>query len=161
MWLLGGVMTPRLHLRHRDEVVGIALAGPLTNMALGGAVLLAGMSTSGLTGAALGWIGSVNLVIAVANLVPATPFDGGEVLAERLRRRGHSDAAAARKTADYGMVFGVALIGFGVLEAMTGIMANGLMNIVFGLVARDVARAELHRLDRANQPPNRPSYRTV
>jgi Zn-dependent protease len=59
----------------------ISIAGPLTNLALGIPFLALGLwLETGLLAIALYWIGSVNILLAVFNLLPIAPLDGSKVL---------------------------------------------------------------------------------
>lgn len=59
----------------------ISLAGPMTNLGLGVVFLSLGLLLqSGLLAIALYWIGSVNTLLAVFNLLPIPPLDGSKVL---------------------------------------------------------------------------------
>ena len=59
----------------------ISIAGPLTNIGLGIPFLALGLwLETGLLAIALYWIGSVNILLAVFNLLPIAPLDGSKVL---------------------------------------------------------------------------------
>ena len=59
----------------------ISIAGPLTNLGLGLMFLGLGLwMETGLLAIALYWIGSVNTLLAVFNLLPIPPLDGSKVL---------------------------------------------------------------------------------
>lgn len=59
----------------------IAVVGPLTSLAVGGAaLLLVPVVPDGLTRMAVGGLAGANLVVGVLNLVPGLPLDGGRVL---------------------------------------------------------------------------------
>lgn len=90
----------------------IALAGPAVNLAI--AAMLYPMVAAGAGGFALDLL-TVNLVLALFNLIPAFPMDGGRVLRALLggwigRARATSFAAAVGRTL---------AVGFGVYSALS------------------------------------------
>jgi Zn-dependent protease len=59
----------------------ISIAGPLTNLSLGVLFLAVGLwMQNGLLAIGLYWIGSVNTLLAVFNMLPISPLDGSKVL---------------------------------------------------------------------------------
>lgn len=115
---IGGVS----RLEHMPEAPGqelqVALAGPAVNVALAGAAYAAflalGSGTVGhvsLTdGSFLGRLFAVNVSLAVFNLIPAFPMDGGRVFRALLALRMDRDRAtevAARTGQALALVFGL------------------------------------------------------
>lgn len=95
-----------------DEIA-IAAAGPAVSFALGGLGLLLGAVTGSWLLQTLGWI---NLVIAVFNLIPALPLDGGRIFRAVLaRRQGFQRATIVAATVGKG--FAVALVAFAVFTS--------------------------------------------
>lgn len=91
--------------------VGVALAGPATSLALAG---LCGCAAYALPKFLPFWarLIEINLVLALTNLLPAFPLDGGRVLCALLRRRAGL-ARAQRIASGTGIAMGLALMVLG------------------------------------------------
>ena len=121
--------TPRAELE-------IAIAGPIASALLAlGFSALAGVFAAGSADALMfAWLGRINLSVAVFNLLPGLPLDGGRVLRAWLWAR-HGDATrATRLAARVGQLLAYGLIGLGAAAALSG------GNAIGGSVAR------VHRL---------------
>lgn len=89
LWLFGGVA----HLEHLptewDTEFWIAIAGPITSVLIG-LVCYGGLQavprSLPVTSFLLGWLALTNVSLAVFNLLPAFPMDGGRVLRSLLAR---------------------------------------------------------------------------
>jgi len=85
LWLFGGVARLSGEAPSPGAEVRIAGVGPLVSLVLGlgfgaAAAIAAAAGVSGLALAALEWLGGVNIALAVFNVVPAAPLDGGRLL---------------------------------------------------------------------------------
>lgn len=93
----------------------VALAGPLVNLVLGGALLALAqplLATHRAAGVLVAAMASANLVVAAFNLVPGLPLDGGQLLASlvwRLTGRQHTGTVVA---AWVGRALAVGLLGW-------------------------------------------------
>jgi len=145
LWLFGGVSrlkgeaaTPRTELR-------VALAGPATSLGLAAsfwAITVAAGGGASLLAAVTGWLGWINAILAVFNLAPAFPLDGGRVLRALLWRH-HGDKARATASAGRaGEAFGYVLISLGLLEFLAGGGLGGLWLVFLGWFLLLAARAE-------------------
>ncbi|MCK8516349.1 site-2 protease family protein [Methylonatrum kenyense] len=82
LFILGGMAQMGRDAEQADDEFWIAIAGPAVSLAL--ALMFGGLSwlTSGWfepIPVALGWLGLINLIVAVFNLIPGFPLDGGRV----------------------------------------------------------------------------------
>jgi len=137
LWIFGGVAKlegdspdPRAEL----EIVG---AGPLTSLglaAVGGlaAVVLGAVGTSALLVSSLAWLAGINALLALFNMLPAFPLDGGRILRALLWRHWHDRIRATAVAARVGKVCGIGLIAVGALEFLAGGALGGIWLAVIG-----------------------------
>jgi Zn-dependent protease/CBS domain-containing protein len=115
LWLLGGVSRLQGEVSDPAAEVRVAGVGPLVSLLLGGAFLLLAwlVHVAGVRGvvvAALAWLGGINVLLAVFNVIPAAPLDGGRLLRAVLWRVTGDRFKAAVWSARSGQVFGWALV---------------------------------------------------
>ncbi len=147
LWLLGGVAQLHEHARDPDGELCIALAGPAASLVVGvvSGVVAGVMYTTGGPGllvGALAWLATVSVVLAVFNLLPGAPLDGGRVLTALLWRRSGDERAARQRSAQVGQVLGQVLIGFGILDVLVGAGIGGLWLVLLGWFLMSAARGE-------------------
>jgi Zn-dependent protease/predicted transcriptional regulator len=124
LFLFGGVSKMKMEAnRPRDEFL-IAVVGPLTSIALAGVFWLVVTLTSGLLSPlvlfALGYLGWLNLLLGIFNLLPGFPLDGGRVLRSILWRSSGSLVTATRGAARGGRIIASILIALGLVSVFTG-----------------------------------------
>jgi Zn-dependent protease len=124
LFLFGGVATLECEPPSPGAEVMIALAGPAMSALIGalafGVLMLLERWTGGPVAEAVGlitaYLALANGVLAVFNLVPAFPMDGGRVLRAAVWRARRSRAAATGAASIVGLVLAAALV-FGGLAA--------------------------------------------
>lgn len=147
LWLLGGIAQLRGDADTPGASLRIAVVGPAMSFALAVVFGLISLPFGGgndglLVAVTFGYLGLINLVLAVFNLIPAAPLDGGRILRAALWKwRGDRDQAAVW-SARAGRVFGFALIALGAVWLFVGAGADGLWWILIGLFIVTVAGAE-------------------
>lgn len=149
LFLFGGVAELAEEPKSATAEFWIALAGPAMSLSLSAVFwLLARLSGQILTAPAvtetLSYLAAVNLVIALFNLVPAFPLDGGRVLRAYLWHR-HGDILRATKAAARsGTIFAYGLMFLGVLVLFQGLLITGLWYIMIGFFVLGAARGAYH-----------------
>ena len=152
LWLFGGIAQFRGNFPSAGAEFRIAIAGPLVSLAIGVLALAVALLVP-LPGAVDGvvfWLGYINLVLLVFNMIPALPLDGGRVLRSALWARKHDFLAATRTASAIGQGFGQFLIALGVVSVLLGGSIGGLWLVFIGwflLAAAEGERAaaEAHR----------------
>jgi len=128
LFIFGGVAKLKSEPRDAASEFLIAAAGPVLSVTLGGA-LLALRSALGEVApepvdVGLWWLGMINVALALFNLVPGFPLDGGRILRAILWWRTGDFDRATIGAARTGKVFAGLLIGGGVLLTLfTGNMS--------------------------------------
>ncbi|HJX47418.1 MAG TPA: site-2 protease family protein [Gaiellaceae bacterium] len=117
LWLFGGIAQFKGMFPSAAAELKVALAGPLVSALLGGAFV--GVAVVGGLGSAVdgvvAWLGYINLILLVFNMLPALPLDGGRVLRALLWRTRKDFGWATRVAAGVGRGFGYLLIALGVV----------------------------------------------
>ena len=148
LFLFGGVA----ELADEPESAGsefwIAVAGPAMSFALAGGFGLLALATGaeGILGTLLAYLASINLILAVFNLLPAFPLDGGRVLRAWLWQRSGDMLEATRKASGAGTVLAAALMGYGVFSALAGGGIGGLWLVLIGFFVLSASRGTYQNL---------------
>lgn len=152
LWLFGGVA------RFRNEAPGagaefrIAAAGPamsflLGALFLGGAYGLDAIGVPGLYVVLLWWLGAINVFLAVFNLLPGAPLDGGRILASGLWKLRGDRLWAKVTAAKAGRFVGFGLIGLGLAEIALLGSFGGIWTAFIGWFLLGAARMEQAHYD--------------
>ena len=123
LFLFGGVS--RLEEEPEKPIVefAVSIVGPLTSLALAGicwGLLQLVGSRQGMPAGILTYLAVVNTVLAIFNLLPGYPLDGGRVLRAILWQRTGNLMRATNITATVGRFMGWGLIALGLLQAFAG-----------------------------------------
>jgi Zn-dependent protease/predicted transcriptional regulator len=147
LWLLGGVASLRGEPKTPAADFRIAVAGPLTSLALAAVfgLVAAGLGLLGAAGLPLGvltYLAVTNLMLGLFNLLPAAPLDGGRILRAALWRFRGNRQTAAVSAARAGRALGFLLIALGVLQLVTGAGIGGIWLALIGWFVVSAAAAE-------------------
>lgn len=148
LWIFGGVAALTSSARSPRAEFQIALAGPATNgflaVVFGGAAALSRQiglppATFILTGLAV-----LNAMLAITNLVPAAPLDGGRILTALIWRRTGRPEWARLVSARCGIVLSGAVLAFGLVEVFQLDRLSGIYTLGIGAFLGFAARADLN-----------------
>ena len=127
LWLFGGVSQLDGEPKNAGAEALIAVVGPLTSLAVALITfVLALLPFPALIGDLLAWLALVNVALALFNLVPAFPLDGGRLLGAFFWWRQGTRQRGVHSAVRIGRVFAYLMIAFGVFELFTGSVLNGI-----------------------------------
>jgi Zn-dependent protease len=146
LWLLGGVARLRSEASNPGMDFRIAAVGPGISLVLGAGFtatswVLSGAQAPELVTGVVGYLGVINIVLAVFNLIPAAPLDGGRILRSALWAWRGDRAQAQIWAARAGRVFGFLLVALGVFGVFAG-TGGGLWWVLIGLFIVTMASVE-------------------
>lgn len=147
LWLFGGVARLAGEAKTPRDEFRMAAAGPALSLVLSAvfaavAASLAGSGAVPLAAEVAAWLAAVNAVLAVFNLLPGAPLDGGRILRAYLWHRRGDPVRAAIGAARAGCVVAYLLIGLGLLEFVLGSVIGGVWLAFIGWFLLTAARAE-------------------
>ncbi len=141
LFMFGGVAEMKAEPTSAKAELLMALVGPLTSFVLGGLFYLITLVDGGPVPlfAVLEYLAFINIVLAIFNMVPAFPLDGGRVLRAALWAWKKDLVVATRWAAGVGQAFGVLLIALGVFSVFQGNLIGGIWWFLIGLFVRGAA----------------------
>jgi Zn-dependent protease len=151
LFIFGGVASMEEEPPSAKAEFSMAIAGPIASFLLG--FILYGMSVVGALGnwsppvlGVMSYLSSINFLLALFNLVPAFPLDGGRMLRAVLWSRKHNLRWATRIATQIGSGFGIALIIMGILFIISGGFINGMWWALIGMFLRNASKMSYQRL---------------
>lgn len=137
LWLFGGVARLETESKDPGAEMRMAAVGPFVSLALAAVFGTASWALAAATGdsiavGVLQWLALINGILAVFNLVPAAPLDGGRILRAFLWRRRGDRFTATITAARAGRAFGWLLVGVGLVELVAAGLAGGLWLALIG-----------------------------
>lgn len=144
LWVFGGVAKFTGMFPSAGAEFRIAVAGPAVTFVI--ALLAAALSAipflpESVYGV-IAWLGMINVVLLVFNMIPAFPLDGGRVLRSLLWRVKHDFVAATQTATAVGQVISRIFIALGVLLAVLAAAPSGLWLALLGWFILAAGRAE-------------------
>jgi Zn-dependent protease/CBS domain-containing protein len=148
LWLFGGVSRFSSDSNSPGTQALFTFVGPLTSLVLGAVFYLISVAIGsgphpGLVAATLSWLGYINILLGLFNLVPAFPLDGGRLLQSLIWLRTGNRLLATRIAARIGMGFAYLLIAYGLFTFFfAGSAVGGIWSVFLGWFLLGAARSE-------------------
>lgn len=144
LFIFGGVARTAREARHPGDEFLIAVVGPLASVAIGIVFGLIwwfgtwlGLSVA-ITGVAA-YLGLLNMLLAVFNMLPGFPMDGGRILRAFLWRLSGNVRKATHVAAGAGKIVGYGLIAIGVWRLFSAEIVGGIWMVFIGIFLRQTA----------------------
>ncbi len=152
LFVFGGVSQITKEATQPKAELLIAIVGPLTSVALAGAfyglhLLLAGTQQI-LAASLMQWLALINVVLAVFNLIPGFPLDGGRILRAvvwQTTRDYHRATRIAAKVGQ-GIAYAFILVGILIIVFFAQYWFRGLWLGFIGWFLRDAARGSYQQV---------------
>jgi len=135
LFIFGGVAMMEREPETPRAEFEIAIAGPVVSalLALAFTLLGQGLHPDSAVASMASWLAFINLAIAIFNLLPGFPLDGGRVLRAFLWARSNDFRKATRTAASVGSFIAYGFIGLGVAEVLfLGNLVGGLWTAFIG-----------------------------
>jgi Zn-dependent protease len=143
LFILGGVSSITSEPASSKDEFLIAVVGPLTSFVLGALFwLLSQAAPSGSSIAEIaGYLGFANLLLGLFNIVPGFPLDGGRVLRSIVWASTRNMSGGTRVASYIGQTTAFVLIGWGIVNVLSGNFVGGLWTALIGWFLNTSAEA--------------------
>jgi Zn-dependent protease len=149
LFLLGGVASVERECPTAMGSLMVAAAGPLVSLVLAALLLASGHSVSHaspLLGAMVNELGGLNLILALFNLLPGLPLDGGLILKALVWQWSGSQRKGIQVATATGRFLSLLAIGLGVVLLLRGASVGGLWLMLLGWFGLGAARNQTQLL---------------
>lgn len=158
--LFGGVAQIARDPERPSQEFWIAIAGPISSLVLAAIFgLLSGLP--GLPGAASGWLATINLTLALFNLLPGFPLDGGRVLRALIWKVTGSYRRSTRLTSRIGQGVAGLFAVFGLFLMLRGGLFDGVWFLLIAAFIYAAATATYRMTGRGPLPLQTPVRRVM
>lgn len=149
LFIFGGAAQISAEPKSARDEFWMALAGPAASLAVAalfGLLWWVSTSVSDLLHALAGWLGWINLVLALFNLIPGFPLDGGRILRAIVWAITGDLRRATQMAAIVGQLVAFGFIYWGIWQIFDGNWANGLWIAFIGWFLHNAAIASYRQL---------------
>ncbi|WP_341526832.1 site-2 protease family protein [Nostoc sp. UHCC 0302] len=134
LFIFGGLASLEKESKTPGEAFWVAIAGPLVSLLICGIVTVIGVTTaaSGAFAAILGVLASVNLALALFNLIPGLPLDGGNILKALVWKVTGNPYKGVTFASRVGQIFGWVAVLSGLLPLVLYGSLGNIWNLLVG-----------------------------
>ena len=152
LFIFGGIAQAREEARHPFDEFLITAAGPLTSFLLAGVFHATRLGAEVVSAPApvvtvLGFLALLNFVLAVFNMIPGFPLDGGRIFRSIVWAATGNIVRATRWATWGGRIFGGALIALGLVSLSRGILVGGVWSILIGWFVVNTASSSFRHFE--------------
>lgn len=167
LWMFGGVAKMERDTRSAGEEFRVAVAGPVVTLLIAFACWVAGAAIAGSDAASeavrldaipgdealavLGYLGFINVLLLLFNLIPGFPLDGGRIARAIAWRVTGDRARATRFAGGLGRAFSFLLIGVGIFAFLQGAVVTGVWLAIVGVFLGQAARSAVVQTEIASR----------
>ena len=144
LFIFGGVAQFESEARSAPVAAWVSGVGPLTSLVLAGIFygLTRAFGFGTPLGTAFGYLAFANFLLAVFNVLPAYPLDGGRVLQALVWRATGDQYRATQTAVVVGRIFAWLMIGLGIVQTLVGGITGGLWLTFIGWFLLQAGAAE-------------------
>jgi len=149
LFIFGGIAQITREATRANAELKMAAAGPACSLVLGGLFGLLWLLSQGISepmGAMTSWLAQVNVILAVFNLIPGFPLDGGRVFRSILWRVTGNYKLSTRIATQVGQGVGYLFILVGIsIMFLLHEWFSGLWLVFIGWFLRNIASSSYHQ----------------
>jgi Zn-dependent protease len=122
----------------------VAAVGPASSLILAAFFygLNQGFGDRGYFGASSEWLAYINMALALFNLLPGYPLDGGRILESIVWGVTRKQETGVKVAGTAGQIIAYGLIGFGGFRAFQGDVISGVWMVIIGFILHNAATVE-------------------
>lgn len=150
LFIFGGVAAISKEAETPGDEFKIAIAGPIVSVLTGlafGAVLVVLGDVNEQLSALVAYIAIINIVLAIFNMIPGFPLDGGRVLRGIIWKLTNSLRRATRIVSTIGTLVGSLMFVLGILLIFQGNAVNGVYFLAIGWFLQNAAMQGVRQVE--------------
>ncbi|MBN1850441.1 MAG: site-2 protease family protein [Deltaproteobacteria bacterium] len=150
LFIFGGVAEMDEEPPNAKAEFSMAIIGPISSVVIGGIFYfiyrIGDPSLPQAASGVIGYLAMINVILAIFNMLPAFPLDGGRVLRSILWGIKKDLNWATKVASNIGAGFGILLIGLGIFNVLSGNFVGGMWWFLIGLFLHSAAKMSYQRL---------------